>query len=268
MSQINQIERARLAWDVLVDASMHRRTTTYGDLGKAIGVHHRAIRYVLSPIQDYCSECKHPPLTILVVNGSGRPGTGFIAHAPDDFEGGLEEVWSHNWLSEANPFDFAAQGLSYDSLLATLANEPDAAGQLYTQIKSRGVRQIVFRNAVRKAYSMRCAFMGIHIPEALEACHIVPWERATPQQRMDVRNGILLNSLHHRLFDKGYVTVTTGGQIVCRNFEVKYRECSDIEVALTTGLHDKKMEVPRLILQRPLAVNIRQHNELGDWEVD
>jgi putative restriction endonuclease len=31
-----------------------RRTITYADLGARIGVHHRAIRYVLGPIQDYC----------------------------------------------------------------------------------------------------------------------------------------------------------------------------------------------------------------------
>lgn len=76
MSAVNQTERARLAWQVLIDVSKARRTITYSGLGARIGVHHRAIRYVLGPIQDYCLETRLPPLTILVVNGSGRPGTG------------------------------------------------------------------------------------------------------------------------------------------------------------------------------------------------
>lgn len=267
MSQINQAERARLAWSVLVAVSKNRQTTTYGELGKQIGVHHRAIRYVLGPIQDYCIESGLPPLTILVVNGSGRPGTGFIAHDPDDLENGLEGVWLHNWRLEKNPFDFAAEGLSLDSLLTTLANEPDAASQVYTLVKSRGVRQILFRGAVQKAYSWKCAFTGFLFPEALEACHIVPWANATPQQRMDVRNGILLNSLHHRLLDKGYITVTGDYKIVYRDPKGIDRKHSELEAALTIDLHGKEMGLPHLLLHRPLAANIKQHNELMEWEV-
>jgi putative restriction endonuclease len=79
---------------------------------------------------------------------------------------------------------------------------------VYVKVKSRGVQQILFRDAVRKAYGWRCAFVGTEFPDALEACHIVPWAYSTPQQRMDVRNGLLLNPLHHRLFDKAYLTIT------------------------------------------------------------
>ena len=188
MPQINQTERARLAWRVLATVAGAHQTTTYGALGAAIGVHHRAIRYVLGPIQDYCLEARLPPLTILVVNGSGRPGTGFIAHDPNDLENGLESVWRHPWQSTQNPFEFAADGYSYDELVESLTKDPNQAGAVYSLVKSRGIQQIMFRDAVRKAYGMSCAFTGMKFYEALEACHIVPWAHATPQQRMDVRN--------------------------------------------------------------------------------
>lgn len=237
MSNINQTERARLAWAVLADVAKHRGTITYGGLGSRIGVHHRAIRYVLGPIQDYCMESRLPPLTILVVNGSGRPGTGFIAHDTNDLEGGLESVWNYPWSTIENPFDFAAEGISYDQLVTLLTNEPDTSGEIYQKVKSRGIQQILFRDAVRKAYSMRCAFYGVSFPDALDACHIVPWAYATPQQRMDVRNGLLLNPLHHRLFDKAYMTITADYKIVYYDPQSKDGAYTVTETALTVALH-------------------------------
>jgi len=265
MSQINQTERARLAWQVLIEVAKARGTITYGGLGARIGVHHRAIRYVLGPIQDYCLESGLPPLTILVVNGTGRPGTGFIAHDTNDLENGLEAVWIYPWIKTSNPFDFAAEGLSYDGLILTLTKTPDEAGAVYAKVKSRGVQQILFRDAVRKAYSWRCAFSGLSFPDALDACHIVPWAYATPQQRMDVRNGILLNPLHHRLFDKAYFTITDDYKIIYWDPTGTDSEHSKLETALTIKLHNREMNVPHFRRHRPLSEYIRLHNELVGW---
>lgn len=265
MSRINQTERARLAWQVLIDVAKAGETITYGDLGSRINVHHRAIRYVLSPIQDYCLESRLPPLTILVINNSGRPGTGFIAHDPNDLDNGFEAVWGFSWLKTLNPFDFAAEGFSYEDLISTLTKNPDEAGTVYAKVKSRGIQQILFRDAVRKAYSWQCAFSGIQFAESLEACHIVPWAYATPQQRMDVRNGLLLNSLHHRLFDKAYFTITNDYKILYRDPSGDGREHSRLEAALTMKLHNKEMRIPRLLKHRPLIENIQCHNELIGW---
>lgn len=266
MSLINQSERARLAWQVLINVASARETITYGELGARIGVHHRAIRYVLSPIQDYCIETKLAPLTILVVNGSGRPGTGFIAHDINDLESGLEAVWSFIWKAIQNPFDFASEGLSYHSLIKTLTQNPDEAGAIYVKVKTRGVQQILFRDAVQKAYSGSCAFSGTQFPDALQACHIIPWAYSTPQQRLDVRNGLLLNPLHHCLFDKAYLTITPDYRIIYWDPEEKERKHSKLEAALTIDLHNQLMKVPRLLRHRPLSEYIQQHNELIDWE--
>ena len=241
----------------------------YRELGAAIGVHHRAIRYVLGPIQDYCREevPRLPPLTILVVNSSGRPGSGFIADDLDDFEHGLETVWSYDWQSIPNPFDFAADGTSYQSLLNRLTQDPEEAEDVYVRVKSRAVKQLMFRDALLKAYSRQCAFSGVQFPEVLEASHIVPWSCSTPQQRLDVRNGILLNSFHHRLFDKGYLTITPKFEIVYCDRHRTDREHSELEYALTIALHGKLMDVPRLNKHRPLAANIEQHNALLEWDL-
>lgn len=65
--------------------------------------------------------------------------------------------------------------------------------------------QGLFSIAVREAYEGACAVTGEHSVPVLEAAHIVPYGRGG-QHRVD--NGLLLRSDLHRLFDRGYVTVT------------------------------------------------------------
>ena len=265
MSGINQAERARLAWDELISVASTRSTTTYGQLGSAIGVHHRAIRYVLSLLQDYCIEARLPPLTILVVNATGRPGTGFIAYDLEDFDQGLELVWGRDWKAVSNPFTFASDGTSYKQLVTVLAHDPDNAKDVYALVKSRGVRHLLFRDALRRVYGRRCAFTGVSIEEALEASHIISWSHATPAQQMDVRNGLLLNSFHHRLFDCAYLTITQ--DLVIQYCDPKGSEWkhNKIERSLTMAFHGKAMRIPRLKKHRLLPEYVKRHNELVEW---
>lgn len=266
MSKINQSERARLAWAVLTTVAQNHETISYGQLGAAIGVHHRAIRYVLGPIQDYCMEEDLPPLTILVNNTSGIPGSGFIAHDIDNLSSGLEAVWFHDWKTKQNPFDFAELGESFESLVSNLAASPNDAAEVYALVKTRGLQHLLFRNAVFRAYSSQCAFSRIQFAEVLEAAHIVPWANATPQQRMDVRNGLVLSSLHHKLFDRGLITITTDYEIAYYDPTEKDREHSELVRLLTVNLHGKKMHLPRLLKHRPLIENIVQHHHISSWE--
>jgi putative restriction endonuclease len=111
---INQAERAYRAWPILTRRAAEGKTITYGELGALLGVHPRAIRYVLGLIQDFCLEEKLPPLTILIVNQSGRPGTGFIAHDFDKLEEGGSLVRAYNWKTVPNPFEFASDGTTFD----------------------------------------------------------------------------------------------------------------------------------------------------------
>jgi putative restriction endonuclease len=65
--------------------------------------------------------------------------------------------------------------------------------------------QGAFRVLVTDAYLRRCAVTGEKTLPVLEAAHIKPYALAGPHS---VRNGILLRSDLHKLFDLGYVTVT------------------------------------------------------------
>jgi putative restriction endonuclease len=65
--------------------------------------------------------------------------------------------------------------------------------------------QGLFSLAVRDAYDGACAVTHEHSRPVLEAAHIMPYSRGG-QHRVD--NGLFLRRDVHRLFDRGYVTVT------------------------------------------------------------
>lgn len=65
--------------------------------------------------------------------------------------------------------------------------------------------QGTFRYALEQAYG-RCAVTGEHSLPALDAAHIIPF--GTDKTGHTLENGLLLRADVHRLFDRGYVTVT------------------------------------------------------------
>lgn len=70
------------------------------------------------------------------------------------------------------------------------------------------VNQIFFRQSVLSIYGGRCCITGLDMPSLLVASHIVPW-RNDENNRTNPQNGLCLNSLHDRAFDKGLITITT-----------------------------------------------------------
>lgn len=78
-----------------------------------------------------------------------------------------------------------------------------------TTIRPR-LGQGAFKIAVTDAYSRSCAVTEEHSLPALEAAHIKPYVDSGPHA---VYNGLLLRSDVHRLFDRGYITVTSDYRI-------------------------------------------------------
>ena len=71
------------------------------------------------------------------------------------------------------------------------------------------VNQSFFRRRVLSAYGYRCCVTGLTVPELLVASHIVPWAE-DPLNRLNVRNGLCLNALHDRAFDRGLMWIESG----------------------------------------------------------
>lgn len=261
---VNQIERAYHAWPILVDKAAKKKTITYGALASQIGLsHHRPLRYVLGILQDYCLEENLPPLTILVVDQSGNRGSGFIAWSQDNQKEGENQVFTYPWQEIQNPFLFASDGLDdYQNLASKLISNPDTANEIFSKVKVRGVAQQIFRSAILKVYDGKCAFSGIPIKETLEAVHIVPWSKCEPKYRVHIGNGILLSSIHHKLFDNGMITLKENYIISVSEELLFLQNTSKLLKAIISQIDGKMMRLPSNKINWPLVELIKLRNRM------
>jgi len=81
---------------------------------------------------------------------------------------------------------------------------PEGPTEVERTIRARRVQRF-FHDAVLASYGYRCALTGLAIPGLLTASHIIPWSQCV-ERRADPRNGIALNALHDRAFDRGLIT--------------------------------------------------------------
>lgn len=81
---------------------------------------------------------------------------------------------------------------------------PTGATETMREVKVRRVQRF-FRQAVLQSYDNRCAISGLAIPELLVASHIIPWAK-DETRRADPTNGIALNALYDKAFDRGLIT--------------------------------------------------------------
>ncbi len=75
-----------------------------------------------------------------------------------------------------------------------------------TVIKQR-VNQNFFRSTILSSYNLKCCITGLSISDFLVASHIKPW-KLDELNRLNPHNGLCLNSIHDKAFDKGFMTIT------------------------------------------------------------
>jgi putative restriction endonuclease len=114
--------------------------------------------------------------------------------------------------------------------------------------------QGAFRIAVTDAYGKACAVTREHSMPTLEAAHIRPYGTDGEHQ---ISNGLLLRADLHKLFDKGYVTVTP--ELV---FEVSSRLKQDFDNGkVYYDMRGQKLYEPQRHDEKPDRVALLWHNE-------
>lgn len=86
-----------------------------------------------------------------------------------------------------------------------------------TVTKAR-VGQQAFRREVLAYWQNTCPITGVDLPELLTASHIYPWELSSPQEKVDVFNGLALSPAIDRLFDRGVISFDDSGKLLLNNY--------------------------------------------------
>lgn len=79
------------------------------------------------------------------------------------------------------------------------------------------INQSFFRSTILSSYNSKCCITGLSIPDFLVASHIIPWSKDI-NKRTNPHNGICLNSIHDKAFDKGYITITPDYKVLVSDF--------------------------------------------------
>lgn len=125
-----------------------------------------------------------------------------------------EAVWEEfqsNWdklALESERLRIGAKGLEK---VEKELNLPD--GRTREALVQVRVNQAFFRRSVLAAYNSTCCITGIQIQELLCASHVIPWAADT-NNRTNPSNGLCLNALHDRAFDRGLITVAPDFKIL------------------------------------------------------
>lgn len=93
---------------------------------------------------------------------------------------------------------------------------PKGLTEIKRVVRTRRV-QPFFRAAVLASYDFRCALSDVAVPELLNASHIIPW-KTNIGRRADPRNGIALNVLYDRAFDRGMIAFDETLRVVIAPF--------------------------------------------------
>ena len=126
-------------------------------------------------------------------------------------------------------------------------------------------KQSVFRQRVLDNFGNQCCLSRISEPCLLIASHIVPWAKRT-DSRLNPRNGILLNVVFDKLFDRGLISFSDDLTVIVIDWA---DQCSVPLQKLLSGIDGQKAAQPQKL---PRAEFLAYHREFlfkrhsdSDW---
>jgi hypothetical protein len=186
------------------------------------------------------------------ITSTGRKGSSNASHAD-------RALWAE-FLADpeaiAAEAEAAAPNTSSESITPELSPIDDTPTEVERLIRARRV-QSFFRSAVLTSYGSRCAITGLREPRLLNASHIIPWSVST-SRRADPTNGICLNALFDRAFDRGLLTFDEEFRVV---LSTQLREvASESQMACSMlECEGHRLTLPSRFSPDPIA--LRYHRE-------
>ena len=134
----------------------------------------------------------------------------------------LDAVIFNEFCSDWEELSFQAEAIkarlqnkNIEDMVPAIEIEHIPAGEDHERMMKQRVGQYFFRMAVLNSYNNRCCITGLNQKQLLIASHIKPWAVSDERtERTNPANGLCLNSLHDKAFDKGLITIDDNYRIV------------------------------------------------------
>lgn len=155
-------------------------------------------------------------------------------------------IWQEfagNWAQLSKEFERIVQQRQAEQN-ANTQNSPTEiplGRERITRISVR-VNQGFFRASVLAAYNNQCCITGLQQPELLIASHIKPW-KDDEQHRLNPQNGLCLNALHDKAFDRGLISLSEDFRVLLspklhnqQGFDLFFKPFANQSIALPERL--------------------------------
>ncbi len=174
-----------------------------------------------------------------------------------------KEIWNeffNNWdnlFYESEELYAKKKKTSVDRLYDIDLTQLPKSGEEKARMVRVRTNQVVFRTLVMANYDFSCCITGINQPELLIASHIVPWSQDN-KNRLNPKNGLALNALHDKAFDKGLITITEDYKIKVSPILLKKEETRSIRQNFVQ-INNKKIILPKKFMPDPEFLKYHNH---------
>ncbi len=174
------------------------------------------------------------------------------------------EIWnefSSDWTKlsfESENLLAQMAGRSVEELAHINDLEPTEEGKERETLVRVRVNQYFFRSIVLAAYNSQCCITGLAVPELLIASHITPWS-VDIGNRVNPRNGLCMNAIHDRAFDRGLITITPKYKVMVSPI-LKSRSGDTALRIFLLNYHDSPIKLPERFSPDPAL--LKYHNDL------
>lgn len=184
--------------------------------------------------------------------------------APDNWSGAIvqgksydtrEEIGLRIWSKVENLLatylHIREEDIGKSQLLLEATESPRYRESVLSKVR---LGQGAFRVLITDAYERKCSITGEKTLPVLEAAHIKPYAVSGPHF---ISNGLLMRSDMHKLFDSGYITVTTDFKIeVSQRIKEEFQNGKEYY-----QFHGKSLNVlPNRELDKPNQTYLDWHN--------
>lgn len=172
----------------------------------------------------------------------GITGLGHASHL-------VREVWDefHNdWESLIDESERIIAGKEKAAKITprrvVTLEEFSRAGEDGVAIVKVRKRQGFFRDTVLSAYESKCCITGSNVESLLVASHIKPWAKSGKTEKLNPQNGLCLNALHDRAFDRGIIAIAEDHTVIVSRETA--RRANAAAQRLLFGCEGRKIRMP------------------------